>query len=241
MPPAGAEIVEVSRPGASARAAGAVVAGEIIVIPFNGIFVLAGDADDPSVAAKIAAVKQRSQLKGAALVCPPELLTDFAVVDGPPSTTVTLQQLQALYTAVHAVGVILPARRGAAEHLVQANTILNVWTEQRPVSPLRSLVSELRRQGRRALAGTSANPTGQPTITDPHEVASVFGERVPLILLDTFESVPPRRRHSASLVDLTGPVPRLVREGSVPPAELREELSRLGLGELAVPADVPRV
>jgi tRNA A37 threonylcarbamoyladenosine synthetase subunit TsaC/SUA5/YrdC len=150
--------------------------------------------------------------------------------------------VQALYQAVHAVGVILPAARpGAPDHLVQAGTVLNVWTEQRPASPLRGLLLELRRRGRRALAGTSANMSGRPTITDPDEVASVFGGRVRLILLDTFEAVPPRRRRSASMVDLTGPVPRLVREGSVAAAELRAELNRLGLGELAVPPGVPQV
>jgi tRNA A37 threonylcarbamoyladenosine synthetase subunit TsaC/SUA5/YrdC len=124
---------------------------------------------------------------------------------------------------------------------MQAGTILNVWTEQRPSSPLREVVLELRRRERRALAGTSANQSGWPTITDPTEVVAVFRGRVPLILLDSFEAVPPARRHSASIVDLTGSVPRLVREGSVGAAELRTELQRLELGDLVIPAEVRRV
>ena len=64
---------------------------------------------------------------------------------------------------------------------------------------------------------------------------------MPLILLDTFVRLPPGRRHSASIVDLTGPAPHLVREGSVTAAELQSELRRLELGELTVAADVPRV
>jgi tRNA A37 threonylcarbamoyladenosine synthetase subunit TsaC/SUA5/YrdC len=64
---------------------------------------------------------------------------------------------------------------------------------------------------------------------------------VPVILLDNFEAVPWARRRSASIVDLTGSAPRLVREGSVAAAELRAELLRLGLGKLVVPFDVPRV
>jgi hypothetical protein len=62
-----------------------------------------------------------------------------------------------------------------------------------------------------------------------------------MILLDNFEAVPLARRRSASIVDLTGSAPRLVREGSVAAAELRAELLRLGLGNLAVPFNVPRV
>jgi L-threonylcarbamoyladenylate synthase len=239
---AGAEVVQMTEPAARAQAADALAAGEIVVIPFNGIFVLVGDADDPAVPEKIAAAKQRPQAKGVALVCPPELLAEHVSLEGSVPASHTLPQVQALYGAVHALGVILPAARpGAPPHVVQAGTILNVWTEQRPTSPLRELVLELRRRGRRALAGTSANQSGRPTITDPAEVTAVFADRVPLILLDTFAAVPPARRHSASIVDLTGPPPRLVREGSVPALELRAELRRLELGELAVPSDVPRV
>jgi tRNA A37 threonylcarbamoyladenosine synthetase subunit TsaC/SUA5/YrdC len=239
---ADADVIQVGEPRAVARAADAVATGEIVVIPFNGIFVLVGDADDPAVPDKIAVAKQRPQSKGVALVCPPELLHEHVVLEGPRRIGWGLSQIQALYGAVHAVGVILPAARpGAPLHVAQAGTILNVWTEQRPTSPLRDLVLELRRRGRRALAGTSANQSGQPTITDPGEVTTVFAGRVPLVLLDAFEALPPARRHSASIVDVTGPAPRLVREGSVPAAELRAEVRRLGLGELAVAANVPRV
>jgi tRNA A37 threonylcarbamoyladenosine synthetase subunit TsaC/SUA5/YrdC len=153
----------------------------------------------------------------------------------------TLPQLQALFEAVHAVGLILPVSPAAPPHLVQAGTILNVWTEQRPVSPLRELVLELRHCGGRALAGTSANESGRPTITDPVEATDVFADRVPLILLDSFEAVPPARRHSASIIDLTGPAPRLIREGGVSAAELRAELRRLDLGELTLASNVRRV
>lgn len=239
---AAAEVVKLTEPTALAAAADALAAGDIIVIPFNGIFVLAGDADDPGVPDKIAVAKERPQAKGVALVCAPELLAEHVSPEPLVLTSGTLSQVQALYGAVHAMGVILPAARpGAPPHVVQAGTILNVWTEQRPASPLRELLLELRRRGRRALVGTSANRSGRPTITDPGEVTAVFARRVPVILLDNFEAVPRARRRSASIVDLTGPVPRLVREGSVAAAELRAELLRLGLGELVVPSDVPRV
>ena len=94
-------------PAARAQAAELLTAGEIIIIPFNGIFVLVGDADDPAVPVKIAAAKQRPQAKGVALVCPPEFLDEHVMID--PAGSWTLTQVQNLYTAVHAVGVILPA------------------------------------------------------------------------------------------------------------------------------------
>jgi L-threonylcarbamoyladenylate synthase len=235
-------ILQVSDPAARAEAADALAAGEIVVSAYNGIFVLLGDADDPTVPEKIAAAKGRPRAKGVALVCPPELLPEHVALDAPVlQTTYSFESIEALWRAVHALGVILPASPGAPDHVVQAGTILDVWTEEPPSSPLRQLVLELRKRGRRTLVGTSANPTGRPTITDPDEVQRAFGGRVPLMLLGDVARVPPERRRSASIVDLTGPGPRLVREGSVPADELRAELRRRGLGELEVPQDVKRV
>jgi tRNA A37 threonylcarbamoyladenosine synthetase subunit TsaC/SUA5/YrdC len=205
--------------------------------------VLLGDADDPSVPEKVAWAKRRPQAKGVALVCPPELLGEHVNLQ-----TRALRQdypfarVQALQRRLHALGVILPAAvPGAPGHVVQLGTILNVWTEQPPKAPLRQLVGELRRRGKRALAGTSANLSGQPTITEADEVIAVFGRRVSTILLEDSDQVPRGRRRSATIVDFTQPQPHLFREGSVPAGELAAELRRLGLGELVIGADIRQI
>jgi L-threonylcarbamoyladenylate synthase len=238
-----AHVLNIREPADRAKAVDVLVAGAIVVGAFNGIYALLGDADDPAVPARAAAVKGRPEAQGLALVCPPEHLGEHVALEAPVlQTAYPFDRVQALFRTVHAVGVILPAARpGAPPHIVQAGTILNVWTEERPVSPLRELALEVRRRGRRALAGTSANRTGQPTITDAAEVVDVFSTRVAAILLDDFERVPEPRRRSASLLDLTGPAPRLVREGSVPAAELAAALRELGLADLVVPPNVRRV
>jgi tRNA A37 threonylcarbamoyladenosine synthetase subunit TsaC/SUA5/YrdC len=234
------ELLAVIDAADRARAVESILDGEVIVMAFNGIYALVGDADDPGVPEKIAAAKERPRAKGVALVCPPEFLTEHVAIEAPVlRTTYAFAQIQALQAAVHALGVILPAALpGAPPHVVQRGTILNVWTEERPASPLRELVRELRRRGRRALVGTSANRTGEPTITDAAQVAHVFSDRVPLMLLDSFERVRPERRRSASIVDFTGAAPRLVREGSVARTELRSELRCHDLGALVVAPDV---
>ncbi|MDQ3876697.1 MAG: Sua5/YciO/YrdC/YwlC family protein [Actinomycetota bacterium] len=237
------DILRLTDPAHRARAVDALIQGEIVVTAFNGIFVLVGDADEPTVAEKVAAAKKRPQARGVALVCPPEFLPEHVALDAPAlQVTYPLARIEALWRSVHAVGLILPAALpGAPPHVVQDGTVLNVWTEERPASPLRQLVLELRRRGRRALSGTSANRAGEPTITDPRLVADVFADRVPLMLLDTVDQVPPERRRSASIVDLTAPTPHLVREGSVPAEELRVEMRRLELGDLVIPENVTRV
>jgi tRNA A37 threonylcarbamoyladenosine synthetase subunit TsaC/SUA5/YrdC len=237
------EILHLGEQADRVRAVQQLLGGELIASGFNGIYVLLGDADDPSVPAKVAWAKRRPQAKGVALVCPPEFLGEHVNLQTPAlHKDYPLAQVQALQRRLHALGVILPAAMpGAPAHVVQAGTILNVWTEQAPTAPLRHLVGELRRRGKRALAGTSANLSGQPTITDAEEVVAVFGQRVSTILLENFDQVPPQRRRSATIVDFTRPQPHLVREGSVPAGELAGELRRLGLGELVIGADVRHV
>jgi tRNA A37 threonylcarbamoyladenosine synthetase subunit TsaC/SUA5/YrdC len=237
------EILQLDEDADRANAADKLVRGEIIASAFNGIYVLLGDADDPSVPEKVASAKGRPQAKGVALVCPPEFFGEHIDLETAVlRENYPFRQVQALLRALHALGVILPAATpGAPTHVVQSGTVLNVWTEQPPSSPLRHLVRELRRRGKRALAGTSANLSGNPTITEADEVISVFDERVSAILVHNFLDVPSERRRSATIVDMTGSAPQLFREGSVPPDELAAELRRLRLGELMIPADVRRV
>jgi tRNA A37 threonylcarbamoyladenosine synthetase subunit TsaC/SUA5/YrdC len=225
------------------RAVEQLMRGEIIVSGFNGIYVLLGDADDPVVPEKVAFAKRRPPAQGLALVCPPEFLDEHVDLEAPALRDhYQLERVQALQRELQAIGVILPAAMaGAPAHLIQAGTILNVWTEQRPNAPLRDLVRELRGGGRRALAGTSANLSGKPTITDSDEVIAVFGQRVSTFLIDAFDAVPSERRRSASIVDLTRPQPHLFREGSVPAGELAAKLRRLRLGELVIDPNVRRV
>jgi tRNA A37 threonylcarbamoyladenosine synthetase subunit TsaC/SUA5/YrdC len=238
-----AEALSIRDAGDRARAAATIADGGIVVCAFNGIYTLLVDADAPAAPARATAAKGRSETQGLALVCPPEYFAEHVALDAPVlRSAYRFSQILDLYRSVHAVGVIVPAALpGAPPHLVQSGTVLNVWTEERPSSPLRELVRELRSHGRRALAGTSANRTGEPTITTAAEATALFSERVDAILVDDFENVAEERRRSASLVDLTHPIPRLVREGSVPSDELRTTLRELGLGDLAVPAGVRRV
>ena len=237
------EILHLGEHADRVRAVQQLLRGELIASGFNGIYVLLGDADDPSVPAKVAWAKRRPQAKGVALVCPPEFLGEHVNLQ-PPALRQDdpFPRVQALQRDLHALGVILPAAMpGAPAHVVQSGTILNVWTEQPPTAPLRQLVGELRRRGKRALAGTSANLSGQPTITDAEELLAVFGQRVSTILLEDFDAVPRGRRRSATIVDFAQPQPHLVREGSVPAGELAAALWRLGLGELVIGAAVRRV
>jgi L-threonylcarbamoyladenylate synthase len=85
------------------------------------------------------------------------------------------------------------------------------------------LVAELGRP----LTSTSANRPGQPPAPGADRIADVFRpeiERGDLLVLDggVLGNVPP-----STLVDCTGAMPKLIREGAIPRAELRRAAGRL--------------
>jgi L-threonylcarbamoyladenylate synthase len=80
---------------------------------------------------------------------------------------------------------------------------------------------------REPLTSTSANRPGDPPAPGADRIRDVFAEEVArgeLLVLDggVLGNVPP-----STLVDCTSPVPRLVREGAIPRAELRLAAGRL--------------
>ena len=77
------------------------------------------------------------------------------------------------------------------------------------------------------LTSTSANRPGEPPAPGPDRIAEIFRDQIEtgtLLVLDggVLGNVPP-----STLVDCTGPMPRLIREGAIPRAELRRAAGRL--------------
>jgi L-threonylcarbamoyladenylate synthase len=79
----------------------------------------------------------------------------------------------------------------------------------------------------RPLTSTSANRPGEQPAPGPERIADAFRSEIDagqLWVLDggVLGNVPP-----STLVDCTGPMPRLIREGAIPRAELRKAAGRL--------------
>jgi L-threonylcarbamoyladenylate synthase len=64
----------------------------------------------------------------------------------------------------------------------------------------------------RPITATSANISGEPATSDPEDVERSFGDRIDL-LIDTGRT---RGGVPSTIVDITGPEPRLVRAGAIP-------------------------
>jgi L-threonylcarbamoyladenylate synthase len=215
-------------------AAELLAAGEIIAFQFYGAFAFLGDADQAQAAAKIFQVKQRPLSQTLSLVCPPEYLHEHVDLQAVERFH-AFEKIKTLYRNIHALGIIMPAAvPGAPTHLLQNGTIHNVWTEYPPLEPIRMLVNELRRQGKRALLGASANMSGEPTYKTAEHVLAVFQGRIAAVMADESATIPPNRKKSTTMLDLTAAYPRLHREGNVPEIELRAHLDQLGFRPLVV-------
>jgi L-threonylcarbamoyladenylate synthase len=234
-----ADTLSVHMPGHLARAAEILRAGGVVGLPFNGIWALFGDLEQPAAYERIMAAKRRPADKRLAQVVLPEdahQLVDFSRLVRPRQHVVELWQ------EVHGLGIILPARPHVDAHLARIQpadgTVLLVWTEY---APLRRTLEHFRALGGTALFGTSSNTSGQPTHTTIAEVWRDFHDDVDAVVGDDFSHLPNVRRQSSTIVDLTGARPVLRREGSVTTAELQDVLSRRGFADLVDPVSASSV
>ncbi len=204
--------------------------GKIIAYPFNGIFGFFCNADNKSAHDTILKIKNRPDEKNCVLVVPPKDLRKHVDIS---KTNYTHGQIAKLQEHLHALGVILPASKDAPEHLVrkkgEERSILTIWTEYHPLKRLFEKFQEL---GGSALAGTSANRSGQPTHIDSGALWQDFKDSVDSIVEADFSKLPPLRRQSTSIVDLTGDDPILHRAGNVSREEINAALKKFGFPPL---------
>jgi tRNA threonylcarbamoyl adenosine modification protein (Sua5/YciO/YrdC/YwlC family) len=86
--------------------------------------------------------------------------------------------------------------------------------------PMRPVALELLRETG-PLAVSSANLTGSPPATTAAEAEAQLGEAVSVYL----DGGPCTDQTPSTIVDLTGPVPRLLRRGVIPVRRLREVIA----------------
>ncbi len=72
----------------------------------------------------------------------------------------------------------------------------------------------------RALTSTSANLAGEAPAETAQRAVLTFGDRVDLVL----DAGPRNARAGSTLLDLTGPAPRILREGELPRVRIEEVL-----------------
>jgi len=110
--------------------------------------------------------------------------------------------------------LVLPAAPGLPEFLLGPGRTIAVRIP--PLPWLRALARELSQP----LTATSANLSGEKELADPAEVAAVFRGKIDMIV----DGGPTPGGAPSTIVDLTSPEPRIIREGTIPEVRIRAVL-----------------
>jgi L-threonylcarbamoyladenylate synthase len=83
--------------------------------------------------------------------------------------------------------------------------------------PAHDIARAVCRAADRPLTATSANRSGEPPTSDPDDVERMLGDHLDLLI----DAGPTPGGSPSTIVDVTGPVPQLVRAGAVPWTEIQ--------------------
>jgi L-threonylcarbamoyladenylate synthase len=188
------------------RAADAVRRGELVVLPTDTVYGLGTDAFSPDAVAGLLAAKGRGRdLPVPVLVGSPRTLDGIATQISPAA--------RSLVEAFWPGGLTLVAKVQPTLQWDLGETGGTVAVRM----PLHLVAIELL-QETGPMAVSSANKSGHPPATTADEAIEQLGEAVSVYL----DGGPAGEPVPSTIVDVSGPVPRLLRVGAVSQEALRE-------------------
>lgn len=211
-------------PGVTA-AVDAIRRGELVVLPTDTVYGVAADAFSAAAVGTLLEAKGRSRDMPVAV-----LVGSWRSVDG--LTDRVSGDLRQLVETFWPGGLTIVVRHAAtlAWDLGETRSTVGLRMPLHPVA-----LAVLEQTG--PLAVSSANRTGLPPAPDAAEAARQLGTAVTVYLDGGASSGGP----ASTVLDLTGDLPRVLREGAVSLDELAEVLPALRPAPPDISADGPRV
>ena len=197
---------ETQRTDGLAAAAAAVLSGELVVLPTDTVYGVGADAFSPAAVTRLLAAKGRGR------EAPPPVL-----VGSTRAASALVEDLgpwgQQLIDEFWPGGltIVCRAQRTLNWDLGDAKGTVAVRMPQDPVT-----LDLLKETG--PMAVTSANLTGKPAATTAEQAREQLGDAVAVYL----DGGPSAGGLASTIVDLTGDVPRLLRQGAISIGRLRE-------------------
>jgi len=187
------------------RAAGLIRQGGVVVIPTTGLYGLAADAGNPEALARIFRIKGRDPGKPIlVLIDRVEMLYQVTVEIASP----VLQLMNRFWPG--GVTFVVPAHARISRQLTGGSDTIGVRRVRHPIA------AALVRAAGCPLTGTSANPSGTPGYAAVEGIDPSILEAVDLVL----DAGPLAGGPGSTVVDVTGTVPVILREGAVPGAQV---------------------
>jgi L-threonylcarbamoyladenylate synthase len=191
-----------------AQAAERLRAGAVIAFPTDTLYAVAARAADAVAVARLYEVKERPL--GQPMVW---LVLDQAQVERFAVVTNAAADLMARFWP-GPLTLVLPARIPADGPTIAVR------------APDHDVALALLRALGEPIASSSANPAGQPPPVDADQVIAGLGHQLDVVL----DGGPCRIGLPSTILDLSGPMPRILRQGAIPAGELIPSPSPGGRG-----------
>lgn len=181
--------------------------GGLVAFPTDTVYGLGAGAGLPQAVERVYQVKQRPRDRAL-----PLLLADISQISEVAAPVPQVAWLLARAFLPGALTLVLPKSKSVPDIITgSGNTVaVRVPAHPVPVALARGLGTPI--------VGTSANISGQPSPLTAEEVSVQFGDKIELVING---GQCPGGRES-TVVDVTGEVPVVLREGAISKEELRQ-------------------
>jgi L-threonylcarbamoyladenylate synthase len=181
--------------------------GGLVAFPTDTVYGLGASSGIPLAVERIYQVKQRPQnLALPLLLAEPSQISEVASYVSPVAWLLIRKFLPGALT------IVLPSSKSVSRIITGGGKTIAVRIPAHPLA-----IALIRGVGM-PIVGTSANLSGWPSALTTDEVRSQFGDKIDLVI--DGGRCPGRE---STIVDVTGKVPRVLREGAIS----REELSKV--------------
>lgn len=197
-----------NRSDAVAAAAAAVKSGALVVMPTDTVYGIGADAFDSQAVAGLLAAKGRGRDMPVGVLVGSWHTIDGLVLYVPDSAR---ELVRAFWPG--ALSLVVEQAPSLQWDLGDARGTVMLRMPLQPVA-----LDLLRQTG--PMAVSSANVSGQPPATTAAEAQRQLGDRVDVYL----DGGPSPQQAASTIVDLTGPAPRILREGPVGAQAIAEVL-----------------
>jgi tRNA threonylcarbamoyl adenosine modification protein (Sua5/YciO/YrdC/YwlC family) len=199
------DFLSLNHPKAIQRALEVINNGGLIAFPTDTVYGIGASAYQEDAIQKIYQVKERSHLKAIPILISDTEELDLVAQKISPGTKKIINHYWP-----GPLTLVLPKQPALPDNLSQTNSIgVRV--------PDDNLTRELLRKIG-PMAATSANLSGQPSALNASEVLEYLGGKIDLVL----DGGPVQGGQASTVVDLTGEIPQLVREGPISMYEINQ-------------------
>ncbi len=210
---------------AISEAAAIIRAGGLVAFPTETVYGLGADATNDEAVAGIFAAKERPSFNPLIVHVADAVAAAAMVAFTPEAKTLAATFWPGALT------LVLPRRADSGISLLCSAGLDSLGVR----APAHPVARRLLAACGRPLAAPSANRSGRISPTTADHVAQSLGRRVPLIL----DGGPCALGLESTVLDLTGPRPRLLRPGGITEAEIEAVVGPLAIAEGSAP-DRPR-